>query len=67
MAFFKFKGTDQRLEADGPDGLAAALHETLNIAQAAFEAETAGDNERFFGSNLGLAGGPGARYRAECY
>jgi len=39
MAFFKFKGTDQRLEADGPDGLAADLHETLNIAQAAFEAE----------------------------
>jgi class 3 adenylate cyclase/tetratricopeptide (TPR) repeat protein len=39
MAFFKFKGTDQRLEADGPDGLAEALHETLNIAQAAFEAE----------------------------
>jgi class 3 adenylate cyclase/tetratricopeptide (TPR) repeat protein len=39
MAFFKFKGTDQRLEADGPDGLADALHETLNIAQAAFEAE----------------------------
>jgi class 3 adenylate cyclase/tetratricopeptide (TPR) repeat protein len=39
MAFFKFKGTDQRLEVDGPDGLADALHETLNIAQAAFEAE----------------------------
>lgn len=39
MAFFKFKGTDQRLEADGPDGLADALHETLNIAQAAFEVE----------------------------
>lgn len=39
MAFFKFKGTDQRLEADGPDGLADALHETLNIAQAAFEIE----------------------------
>jgi class 3 adenylate cyclase/predicted ATPase len=39
MGFFKFKGTDQRLEADGPDGLADALHETLNIAQAAFEAE----------------------------
>ena len=39
MAFFKFKGTDHRLEADGPDGLAADLHETLNIAQAAFEAE----------------------------
>jgi tetratricopeptide (TPR) repeat protein/class 3 adenylate cyclase len=39
MGFFKFKGTDQRLEADGPDGLAEALHETLNIAQAAFEAE----------------------------
>ena len=39
MAFFKFKGTDQRLEADGPDGLADDLHATLNIAQAAFEAE----------------------------
>jgi class 3 adenylate cyclase/predicted ATPase len=39
MAFFKFKGTDQRLEDEGPDGLAAALHETVNIAQAAFEAE----------------------------
>ncbi len=39
MGFFKFKGTDQRLEADGPDGLADALHETLNIGQAAFEAE----------------------------
>jgi class 3 adenylate cyclase/tetratricopeptide (TPR) repeat protein len=39
MGFFKFKGTDQRLEADGPDGLADALHKTLNIAQAAFEAE----------------------------
>jgi tetratricopeptide (TPR) repeat protein len=39
MGFFKFKGTDQRLEADGPEGLADALHETLNIAQAAFEAE----------------------------
>lgn len=39
MAFFKFKGTDQRLEEDGPDGLAAALHETVNIAQDAFEAE----------------------------
>ena len=39
MGFFKFKGADQRLEADGPDGLADALHETLNIAQAAFEAE----------------------------
>ncbi len=39
MGFFKFKGTDQRLEAVGPDGLAEALHETLNIAQAAFEAE----------------------------
>jgi hypothetical protein len=39
MAFFKFKGTDQRLENDGPDGLADALHETVNIAQAAFEAE----------------------------
>lgn len=39
MAFFKFKGTDQRLEADGPDGLADDLHRTLNIAQTAFEAE----------------------------
>jgi class 3 adenylate cyclase len=39
MAFFKFKGTDQRLEDDGPDGLAAALHETVNIAQVAFETE----------------------------
>ena len=39
MGFFKFKGTDQRLEADGPDGLADALHETLNTAQAASEAE----------------------------
>jgi class 3 adenylate cyclase/tetratricopeptide (TPR) repeat protein len=39
MGFFKFKGTDQRLEDEGPDGLADALHETLNIAQAAFEAE----------------------------
>ena len=39
MGFFKFKGTDQRLESDGPDGLADALHQTLNIAQAAFEVE----------------------------
>jgi class 3 adenylate cyclase/predicted ATPase len=39
MGFFKFKGTDQRLQDDGPDGLAAALHDTVNIAQAAFETE----------------------------
>ncbi len=39
MAFFKFKGTDQRLAADGPDALADDLHRTLEIAQAAFEAE----------------------------
>ncbi len=39
MGFFKFKGTDQRLDERGPDGLADDLHETLNIAQAAFEAE----------------------------
>jgi class 3 adenylate cyclase/tetratricopeptide (TPR) repeat protein len=39
MAFFKFKGTDQRLVADGPDSLADDLHRTLNIAQAAFEDE----------------------------
>ncbi len=39
MAFFKFKGTDQRLADDGPDALADDLHRTLEIAQAAFEAE----------------------------
>ena len=39
MAFFKFKGTDQRLEDSGPDRLADDLHETLRIAESAFEAE----------------------------
>jgi class 3 adenylate cyclase/tetratricopeptide (TPR) repeat protein len=39
MAFFKFKGTDQRLAADGPDVLADALHEMLVVAEAAFDAE----------------------------
>lgn len=39
MAFFKFKGTDQRLADHGPDALADDLHRTLEIAQAAFEAE----------------------------
>ncbi len=39
MAFFKFKGTDKRLEERGPDGLAADLHDTLVIAQAAFASE----------------------------
>jgi class 3 adenylate cyclase/tetratricopeptide (TPR) repeat protein len=39
MAFFKFKGTDQRLADGGPDALADDLHRTLEIAQAAFEAE----------------------------
>jgi class 3 adenylate cyclase/tetratricopeptide (TPR) repeat protein len=39
MAFFKFKGIDQRLQADGPDVFAEDLHQTLSIAQAAFEAE----------------------------
>jgi class 3 adenylate cyclase/tetratricopeptide (TPR) repeat protein len=39
MAFFKFKGTDQRLEERGPDGLADDLHQTLAMALTAFEAE----------------------------
>jgi class 3 adenylate cyclase/tetratricopeptide (TPR) repeat protein len=39
MAFFKFKGTDQRLEDRGPDGLADDLHRTLAMALTAFEAE----------------------------
>jgi hypothetical protein len=39
MAFFKFKGTDQRSRPTAPTALAEALHETLNIAQAAFAAE----------------------------
>ena len=39
MAFFKFTGTDQRLAEDGPDALADDLHRTLEIAQAAFDAE----------------------------
>ena len=39
MAFFKFKGTDQRLEQDGPDGFAEALHDTLIKALETFEAE----------------------------
>ncbi|TVR27944.1 MAG: hypothetical protein EA389_01510, partial [Ilumatobacter sp.] len=39
MAFFKFKGTDELLAAEGPDGVAEALHTTLSIAQAAFAAE----------------------------
>jgi class 3 adenylate cyclase/predicted ATPase len=39
MAFFKFKGTDQRLEERGPDGLANDLHQTLAMALTAFEAE----------------------------
>ncbi len=39
MAFFKFKGTDQRLENDGPEGVADALHDMLVVAEAAFAAE----------------------------
>ncbi len=39
MAFFKFKGTDQRLERDGPDAFADALHVTLTRALETFEAE----------------------------
>ncbi|MGA9278900.1 adenylate/guanylate cyclase domain-containing protein [Ilumatobacter sp.] len=39
IAFFKFKGTDQLLEAVGPDALADALHRTLSVAEAAFDAE----------------------------
>lgn len=39
MAFFKFKGTDKRLEERGPEGLASDLHETLKVAQKAFAAE----------------------------
>ena len=39
MAFFKFKGTDQRLQEGGPDRLAQDLHETLKVAQRAFAAE----------------------------
>lgn len=39
VAFFKFKGTDERLEDEGPDQLAEDLHETLRVAQSAFAAE----------------------------
>lgn len=39
MAFFKFKGTDERLATDGPDQLAEDLHQMLALAQAAFTAE----------------------------
>jgi predicted ATPase/class 3 adenylate cyclase len=39
ISFMRFSGTDQILEAEGPDALADKLHETLRIAQAAFVAE----------------------------
>jgi class 3 adenylate cyclase/tetratricopeptide (TPR) repeat protein len=39
MAFFKFKGTDEMLEAEGPDAVAEALHSTLTIAQDVFAGE----------------------------
>jgi class 3 adenylate cyclase/tetratricopeptide (TPR) repeat protein len=39
MAFFKFKGTDQRLGRDGPDVFADALHDTLTQALGTFESE----------------------------
>ena len=39
IAFFKFSGTDRRLEDQGADRLADDLSRTLNIAQAAFAAE----------------------------
>ena len=39
IAFFKFTGTDQRLQDEGADRLADDLSRTLHIAQAAFAAE----------------------------
>lgn len=39
IAFFEFKGTDQRLAQDGPDGFADTLHVTLTQALETFEAE----------------------------
>ena len=39
LSFMRFSGTDQMLAEEGPDRVAQAVHETLQVAQAAFAAE----------------------------
>ncbi|HSJ92222.1 MAG TPA: adenylate/guanylate cyclase domain-containing protein, partial [Ilumatobacter sp.] len=39
LSFMRFSGIDEVLATEGPDELAARLHETLRIAQRAFDAE----------------------------